>query len=74
MKKVEIQKDGKITVRYEYSFEIEEEKLMESVELGIIFGRSDDKLVVAFEHEGGNRLYYKKVVKEIKKLYANCLA
>ena len=74
MKNVDITKDGKIHVRYEYGFEVEGEKFVESVELGMMFGKAGEKLVVCFEQEGGNRLYYKKVIKEIKKLYANCLA
>ena len=72
---VKEEKDGKLNVRYEYAFDVEGEKFKEVLELGISIGQgSGDKLAVCFELQGGNRLYYKKVIKEIKKLYANCLA
>ena len=67
--------DGKMKISYEYGFEIEGEKFKEKVDLAVRFGNaSNEKLAVCFNVEGGNRLYYKKIVKEMKGLYANCLA
>lgn len=71
---VKEEKNGKLNVRYEYGFEVEGEKFKEVLELGITIGQGKEKLAVCFELQGGNRLYYKKVIKEVKKLYANCLA
>ena len=69
------EKNGKLNVRYEYAFDVEGEKFKEVLELGVTIGQgSGEKLAVCFDLQGGNRLYYKKVLKEIKKLYANCLA
>ena len=72
--KVDVTKDGKVQVRYEYGFEVEGEKAVESVELVITVGKFDEQLLLSFEPLSGNRLYYKKIVKEVKQLYANCLA
>ena len=72
---VKEEKNGKLNVRYEYAFDVEGEKFKEVLELGVTIGQgSGEKLAVCFDLQGGNRLYYKKVLKEIKKLYANCLA
>ena len=71
---IETDKNGKMNVKYEYSFDVEGTKFKETLELGVTLGQAGEKLAVCFELQGGNRLYYKKAVKEIKKLYANCLA
>lgn len=71
---VDVSKDGKVHARYEHGFEVEGEKMVESVELAITLGRLEEKLLVSFEPLSGNRLYYKKIVKEVKQLYASCLA
>ena len=46
----------------------------EDIEFNVGFGKTEEEqFVINFELEKGNRFYYKKIVKEIKKLYANCL-
>ena len=63
----------KIAIKYEYKFEMEGEKEIQTLNLRITVGQMDDNLVFCFNNEGGNRLFYKKAVKDIKYLYANCL-
>ena len=46
----------------------------DDIELNVCFGKTEEEqFVINFELEKGNRFYYKKIIKEIKKLYANCL-
>lgn len=68
--------DGKdsISVKYENSFEVDGQEFTESVEVNVRFGLAkEDRLTVQVEHVSGDRLYFKKVAKELKNLFAYCL-
>ena len=74
MRAVEIQDEkNKLLVKYEYEFDIDGENFTESVSVSAKFGfNPNDNLVLGLEHESGSRLYYKKIAKQIKNLYAYC--
>lgn len=75
MKVVDIEdRKTSLTVTYEYTIEFARETYRREVQIDIKFGESrQDRLVLCIEHCSGNRLYYKMVVKEIKKLFSYCL-
>lgn len=64
---------NRLNVKYEYEFEVEGEKFTESVEIGAEFGLTPNSdVVVCLRQESGNRLYFKKITKEIKNLFTFC--
>lgn len=70
--KVEDNEDG-LTVRYELTYEVEEKSFTEHVEIRLAVGESKEgRLTVSLSHLSGNRLYFKKIAKEIKNLFSYC--
>lgn len=68
------EEDG-YSAKYELSYEVEGTKFEEIVSVKVKIGNfENDKLTVHVEHESGDRLYFKKIAKEIKNLYAYCKA
>ena len=62
-----------LSVKYEYSFEIEGQTFTEILDISVKFGTSKDNLLtLCLVQESGNWLYFKKVAKEIRKLLTYC--
>jgi hypothetical protein len=69
--KVTDEKSDKIVVDFEYVYGTEDEKITESVEVSIHMGtEASGKLVLHFERESGNVLYYKKILNELRSKFA----
>ena len=61
----------KIFVDFEYVYGTEDEEINETVGVSIHMGtESSGKLVLHFERESGNVLYYKKIVNELRSKFA----
>lgn len=73
VKKINDEGKDKISILYGYSYEVEENTFEENLSIEITLGiNADKKTVVHFERtEGGNDLYFKKIVNDLKR---NCLA
>lgn len=66
--------DG-LTGKYELKYDVEGTSFTENVEVKVTFGTTkSEKLAVILTQVSGNRLYFKKIAKEIKNLYTYCLA
>ena len=62
------------SITYETNFEIDGRPFTEQLDLAVKFGLTkEDYLAVCIIREKGDRLYFKKISKEIKKLYIYCL-
>lgn len=65
--KVTDDENDKINAEFSYTYGIDDDEITENVNLGISFGKdSNGKLVIHFEREGGQLLYFKKIVSELK--------
>lgn len=72
--KVNDEEDG-FTTRYELSYDVEGTSFTEHAEVKVSVGENKEKkLTVVISHLSGNRLYFKKIAKEIKNLFSYCLA
>lgn len=71
MSKVTDDESEKIFADFEYVYGTEDEEITETVGVSIHMGtESNGKLVVHFERESGNVLYYKKIVNELRSKFA----
>ena len=63
-----------LTAQYELSYDVKNKKIIENVEISAQLGKSDhNRLIIKLLRKKGNAIYYKRVAKEIKKLFAYCL-
>lgn len=76
MRPVELDdKEDGFIVKYEASEDVDGVNFTETVVVRIKVGtHSNDKITIRVIHEEGNRLYFKKVAKEIKASLAYCKA
>lgn len=69
--KVTDDESEKIFADFEYVYGTEDEEINETVGVSIHMGtESSGKLVLHFERESGNVLYYKKIVNELRSKFA----
>ncbi len=69
--KVTDEESNKIFVDFEYVYGTEDEEITESVGMSIHMGtETSGKLVLHFERENGNVLYYKKILNELRSKFA----
>ena len=69
--KVTDEGSDKIFVDFQYGYGTEEEEITEAVGVSIHMGtEGTGKLVLHFERESGNVLYYKKILNELRSKFA----
>lgn len=69
--KITDDESDKIFVGFEYGYGTEDEEITETVGVAIHMGtESNGKLVLHFERESGNVLYYKKILNEVRSKFA----
>lgn len=71
---VEVQDNNdSLYVKYENTFEIEADTFTETLEVSAKFGQtSNGLLAIQLSHINGSWLYFKRVAKDIQKLFAYC--